>query len=261
MPPLVMGILNLTQDSFAVRVGSEVPTVLAAAEQMLADGADWLDLGGESTRPGAAPVDIETELARVIPALTAIRARFPNARLSVDTSKPAVMRAALAAGADLINDVNALQAPGAIEAVASSTAELCLMHRQGTSQSMQLAPSYHNVVEEVLAFLAQRIQACEQAGIARQRIIVDPGFGFGKTLEHNCALFLALPQFKTLGCRLLVGLSRKSMLGAITGSPVEARMLESVVAAVLAAEHADFLRVHDVAETVRGLKMHIALRG
>jgi dihydropteroate synthase len=246
----VMGILNVTPDSFSDGGRFEdVARALDHARAMLADGADIVDVGGESTRPGAAAVDEATEIARVLPVVEALARE--GALVSVDTMKPAVMRAALAAGAAMVNDVRALQAPGALEAVATSGAAVCLMHMRGTPASMQQAPEYGDVVAEVRDFLAARAQACEDAGIARERIVVDPGFGFGKTRAHNLELLDRLGELATLGYPVLAGWSRKSTLGAITGRGEEERLAASVAAAVLAVERgASIVRVHDVRETV-----------
>ncbi|HVJ75555.1 MAG TPA: dihydropteroate synthase [Casimicrobiaceae bacterium] len=246
----VMGILNVTPDSFSDGGRFEdVARALDHARAMLADGADIVDVGGESTRPGAAAVDEATEIARVLPVVEALARE--GALVSVDTMKPAVMRAALAAGAAMVNDVRALQAPGALEAVAASGAAVCLMHMRGTPASMQQAPEYGDVVAEVRDFLGARAQACEDAGIARERIVVDPGFGFGKTRAHNLELLDRLGEFATLGYPVLAGWSRKSTLGAITGRGEEERLAASVAAAVLAVERgASIVRVHDVRETV-----------
>jgi len=215
---------------------------------------------GESTRPGAPEVPLEEELRRVIPLLEALRGcKVP---LSVDTCKPEVMRAAIAAGADMINDINALLAVGALEAVAASEVGVCLMHKQGTPQTMQQRPEYADVVGEVKAFLAERVAAAERAGIARGRLAVDPGFGFGKTLEHNVELLRQLGRFQELGVPLLAGLSRKSMLGAITGLEVGERLIPSVAAAVIAAlKGAKIIRVHDVRATRQALQVVEAIAG
>ncbi len=251
--PLVMGIVNLTPDSFSGDgVGNDAQRAIAHAHAQLEAGADILDLGAESTRPGAAPVAAADELALLLPVLRALRdVAVP---VSVDTRKPEVMRAALAEGAAMINDIAALQAPGAAAAVAESDAAVCLMHMQNDPRTMQANPVYGDVVAEVSAFLAARAAACVEAGIARERIVVDPGFGFGKTLAHNLALLKRLAEFKALGFPVLAGISRKSMLGAITGKPVEQRAAASVAAAVLAAERgAAIVRVHDVAATCDAL--------
>lgn len=259
--PLIMGIVNVTPDSFSD--GGRFFDDARAVEHglaLVAEGADLLDIGGESTRPGAAPVSEAEELDRVLPVVEGlIHAGVP---LSVDTQKPAVMRAALAAGADMINDVNALLAPGALEAVAASNAAVCLMHKQGEPRTMQINPSYEDVVGEVRAFLAARIAAARAAGIAQDRIVIDPGFGFGKNLQHNLELLRHLGDLASLGVTVLAGLSRKSMLGSITGAPVEARLHASVAAALLAAlKGARILRVHDVRPTREALAVAAAVEG
>jgi len=260
--PAVMGVLNVTPDSFSD--GGEwlrADTALAHARTMVEAGAAVIDVGGESTRPGAEPVAIEEELRRVVPVIERLAAAVP-VPISTDTSKPEVMRAAVAAGAGLVNDVNALRAPGALEAVAALEVPVCLMHMRGEPRSMQSNPEYGDVVSEVHAYLSGRIAACEAAGIPRHRVLVDPGFGFGKTVRHNLQLLAALERFTGLGCALLVGLSRKSMLGRITGAGVQHRLGASVAAAVLAAERgAVLIRVHDVGATVQALAVLEALRG
>jgi dihydropteroate synthase len=224
------------------------------------EGADLIDVGGESTRPGAAPVDEAGELARVIPVIDELARE--GALVSVDTMKPAVMRAAVAAGAAMINDVNALRLPGALEAAASTDAAVCLMHMQGEPRTMQDAPSYDDVVAEARDFLVERAQSCEAAGIARDRIVLDPGFGFGKTLAHNLALVRALPELVATGYPVLAGLSRKSSLGTITGRPGSERLAASLAAALAAvARGASIVRVHDVRETVDALKVWTAIQG
>lgn len=253
--PLVMGIVNVTPDSFSDG-GRHLQrdAALAHARQLIEEGADMLDIGGESTRPGAAAVGVQEELDRVLPVLEGLRgAAVP---LSVDTRKPEVMRAVLAAGADMINDVNALREPEALAAVASSNAAVCLMHMQGDPESMQFEPHYRDVLSEVMTFLRMRMAMVQAAGIARERIVLDPGFGFGKTLAHNVALLHGLGAFADLGVPVLAGLSRKSMLGALTGQPVERRLAASVAAALLAVERgARIVRVHDVRATVDALKV------
>jgi dihydropteroate synthase len=247
--PLIMGIVNLTPDSFSGDgVGNDAARAIDHARHQLEAGADILDLGAESTRPGAPPVAAEDELARLLPVLRALRdAPVP---LSVDTMKPAVMRAALAEGAAMINDIRALGEPGALEAVAASDAAVCLMHMQNDPRTMQQAPHYLDVVAEVGGYLEERARACELAGIGHDRIVLDPGFGFGKTPEHNLALLRALPELALRGFPVLAGISRKSMLGAITGRPVEQRVHASVAAALLAVQKgAAIVRVHDVAAT------------
>jgi dihydropteroate synthase len=254
-----MGIVNVTPDSFSDG-GCHASAAAAVdhAHQLLEDGADILDIGGESTRPGAASVSEQEELDRVLPVLEGLRGI--TVPLSIDTYKPAVMRAALAAGASMVNDINALQESGALQAVVSTDAAVCLMHKQGRPETMQQQPEYRDVVAEVKAFLHERVAAAEAAGIARGRIVIDPGFGFGKTLAHNLQLLRDLEAFRDLGVPLLAGLSRKSMLGAITGREVGERMAASVAAALLAVQRgAAIMRVHDVRETVDALKMLNAL--
>jgi dihydropteroate synthase len=247
--PLIMGIVNLTPDSFSGDgVGGDAARAIDHAQEQLEAGADILDLGAESTRPGAPAVSEDDELARLLPVLRALRdAAVP---ISVDTMKPAVMRAALAEGASMINDIRALTAPGALEAVAASDAAVCLMHMQGEPRTMQQAPHYADVVAEVFGYLEERARDCEIGGIAHERIVLDPGFGFGKTLEHNLALLRALPELAIRGFPVLAGVSRKSMLGQITGKPVGVRVHASVAAALLAVQKgAAIVRVHDVAAT------------
>lgn len=244
-----MGIVNVTDDSFSGDgLGGDTERAIAQGLRLVEEGAHILDIGGESSRPGAPAVSAQQELARLLPVLAGLR--DCGVPLSVDTLKPEVMLEVLAAGADMINDIAALQAPGALQAVAASRAGVCLMHMQGEPGSMQQAPHYVDVVGEVAGFLAQRVQVAVDAGIAAERIVVDPGFGFGKTLEHNLALLRQLPVLKTIGRPLLAGLSRKSMLGLITGRPANERMPASIAAALLAWQRgASILRVHDVAAT------------
>ena len=258
--PRVMGILNTTPDSFSDGgLWNDRDRALAHAVEMAAQGADLIDVGGESTRPGAEAISLEEELDRVIPVIQAVVAET-GLPVSIDTSKPGVMRAAVAAGAAMINDVFALRAEGALKTAAGLGVPVCLMHMQGRPRDMQHRPSYQDVVGEVEAFLLMRAQACEQAGIERDNILLDPGFGFGKTLKHNQALFRALPRLCARGYAVLVGISRKSMLGAITGRETGDRVTASVAAALLAAQAgAEVLRVHDVAATVDGLKVLAAL--
>ena len=245
-----MGILNVTPDSFSDGGLFDGPDrALAHAREMVDEGAALIDVGGESTRPGADEVSVGDELQRVIPVIEVL-ADALAVPISVDTSKPEVMRAAAAAGAGLINDVNALRAPGALEAAAATGLPVCLMHMQGTPRSMQQAPSYGDVVAEVGQFLADRIQACMEAGIGRDRIIVDPGFGFGKTLEHNLALLGRLEAFQALACPILIGVSRKSMFGKLLDRDVDERLPGSLAACVIAlGKGASIVRAHDVAET------------
>jgi dihydropteroate synthase len=257
---LVLGIVNVTADSFSD--GGRFLDAARAIEQGLklhGDGAAMVDVGGESTRPGAEPVDAREELRRVIPVVEGlVKGGVP---VSVDTMKPEVMRAAIASGASVINDVNAFRAPGAIDAVANESVGLVVMHMQGTPSTMQRDPRYGDVVAEVAAFLRERAAALEAAGVARQRIVVDPGFGFGKNVEHNRVLFRGLPKIASLGYRLLVGVSRKRMIGELTGRDVPERVAGSVAAALLAVQNgASIVRVHDVRETVDALKVWMELR-
>ena len=244
-----MGVVNVTPDSFSDGGQFLDPrAAIAHARQLVDEGADILDIGGESTRPGSLPVDETEELRRVLPVLEGIVGL--GVPVSVDTTKPGVMRAAIAHGAAMVNDVLALRTPGALDAVASSNAGVCLMHMQGEPRTMQANPSYADVVGEVRTFLGERVAACESAGISRERIVVDPGFGFGKTAEQNLALLRGLPELAALDVPVLAGLSRKSTLGQITGRPVEGRLAASLAAALLAAERgAKIVRVHDVAAT------------
>jgi dihydropteroate synthase len=252
--PQVMGILNVTPDSFSDGGRYLEPARAVDRGRRLRDaGAAILDIGGESTRPGAAPVSVQQELDRVLPVIEALAPEL-DIPISIDTSKPEVMRAAVRAGAGMINDVNALRAAGALEAAAAAAVPVCLMHMQGEPRSMQQAPQYGDPVAEIKSYLAARLAACEQAGIARARLLIDPGFGFGKTLQHNLALLAGLQQFAALGVPLLVGISRKSMLGSLTGRDLEQRLAGSVAAAVLAVERgARIIRAHDVAATLDAL--------
>ena len=261
-----MGIVNVTPDSFSDG-GQHLQrdAAIKHALQLIAEGADILDIGGESTRPGARPVSIQEELDRVLPIIEGLRgafAPFLPVPISIDTCKPEVMRAAIAAGAQMVNDINALQDAAAMHAVAASNVAVCLMHKQGNPQTMQQQPHYQNVVDEVSAFLRERIAAAEAAGIQRQRIVIDPGFGFGKTLAHNLALLRELRKMAELGVPVLAGLSRKSMLGALTGHDVAQRLPASVAAALIAVQHgASIVRVHDVRATVDALKVWNAVNG
>jgi len=258
--PRVMGILNITPDSFSD--GGDFFVSAAAvqrAETMVEQGAAIIDVGGESTRPGAGPVDAAEEIRRIVPVIELLARRLPVA-ISVDTSKPEVMRAAADAGAGLINDVRALRAPGAEAMAAALGLPVCLMHMQGEPRTMQGDPRYDDVVAEVTGFLRARVIACEQAGIARGRLLIDPGFGFGKTLAHNLTLLSGLAAVTDVGVPVLVGLSRKAMLGRLTGRDVGARTAAGVAAAVLAVERgARLIRTHDVTETVDALKVAAAV--
>ncbi|NML61934.1 dihydropteroate synthase [Massilia sp. RP-1-19] len=254
--PLVMGILNVTPDSFSD--GGRFQSLefaVSRAEEMISEGVDMIDIGGESTRPGSPAVPLDEELRRVIPAVYALRDL--GKPLSIDTYKPEVMREAILAGADMINDINAFRAPGALAAVADSDCALCVMHMQRSPETMQQSPEYADVVEEVVAFLRERVEAMVAAGIERQRICIDPGFGFGKTVEHNYALLRNLGKMQQdLGLPVLAGLSRKSMIGAVTGKPLEQRLAGSLAGALAALAHgARIVRVHDVAETVDAFKV------
>jgi dihydropteroate synthase len=260
-----MGVLNVTPDSFSdggqLHDGKtlQADALYRRAEAMVSAGAAVLDIGGESTRPGAEPVSAAEEADRVLPALTQLRQRF-DVVLSLDTSTPLVMREGALLGAGMINDVRALTRPGALDAAASSGLPVCLMHMQGDPQTMQQAPSYADVVADVKNFLQQRIGACEAAGIERTRLLLDPGFGFGKTLAHNLTLLQRLGELQSFDLPILAGLSRKSMIGKITGRPDDDRLAASVSLAVMAAERgARLLRVHDVKETADALAMVKAL--
>ncbi len=257
--PLVMGIVNLTPDSFSGDgTGGDVARAIHHARHQLEAGADILDLGAESSRPGAIPTPEMEELRRLIPVLREVSGW--GVPVSVDTYKPVVMRAALEAGATMINDISALIHPGAIDIVAASDCAVCLMHMAGEPGTMQQSPSYDDVVGEVRAFLDARVSLCRAAGIADNRIVLDPGLGFGKTLAHNLALFRALTATGVNQLPVLIGASRKTMLGAITGRPVEGRMAASIAAALLAAQKgAKILRVHDVAETIDALAVLAAV--
>lgn len=258
--PVVMGVLNVTPDSFSD--GGRWHGPAAAIERALAmveEGAALIDIGGESTRPGAGPVPLAEELRRVVPLVEALAERLP-VPVSVDTMKPEVMRAVLVAGASMINDVTALQAPGAVEAVAGSGAAVCLMHMRGEPRTMQADPAYGDVAAEVADFLATRAAACRAAGIAPGRIVLDPGFGFGKRLEHNLELLAGLGTLVALGYPVLAGLSRKSMIGQLTGRPVGERLYGSVALAALAVvAGARIVRAHDVAPTVDAVRVAAAL--
>lgn len=254
--PQVMGILNVTPDSFSD--GGEfivADAALAQAKRMVADGAGIIDVGGESTRPGALVVSVEEEIARVVPVIQAIHSEL-DIPISIDTSKPEVMRAAIKAGAGLINDVCALQVAGAMQAAVDCDVPVCLMHSQGNPQTMQNDPQYEDVVTDVIAFLLKRATACEQAGIARDRLILDPGFGFGKRATHNLLLMKHLSRLIALGFPVLVGVSRKSMIGKLLKVSVEERLAASLsLAAISVWQGAKIIRSHDVRETVQAIMM------
>lgn len=250
-----MGIVNVTPDSFFDGgLHLQRAAALAYAHKLIADGADILDIGGESTRPGAQPVGVQEELDRVLPIIESLRGI--SIPISIDTFKPEVMRAAIAAGAQMVNDINALQDTAAMQVVAASDVAVCLMHKQGAPQTMQQQPQYEQVRFDVAEFLRERIAAAKAAGIASERIAIDPGFGFGKTLVHNLDLLRGLDQLRELGVPILAGLSRKSMLGLITGREVGERKAASIAAAMIAVQRgASIVRVHDVRETVDTLKV------
>jgi dihydropteroate synthase len=254
--PAVMGILNITPDSFSdggVFLSRE--TALAQAVRMAEEGADIIDVGGESTRPGARPVSTQEEIDRVVPVIEALHERIPQP-ISIDTSKADVMRAAVAAGAGFINDVRALRDEGALATAAALNVPVCLMHMQGEPRTMQEDPRYTDVVAEVAGFLRERLQAAREAGIPARSLVIDPGFGFGKTLAHNLELLRDLGKLRELGVPVLAGLSRKSMIGKALGLPVERRLHASVVLAVMAVQNgARIVRVHDVGPTVEALRM------
>jgi dihydropteroate synthase len=259
--PLVMGILNVTPDSFSDSGKYHaLDAAISHAEEMIAAGVDIIDIGGESTRPGSLPVSLQDELARVMPLVYALR--DCGKPLSIDTYKPEVMREAIAAGADMINDINGFRAPGALQAVAELDCALCVMHMQKDPQSMQLEPEYQDVIADVSTFLRERVAAMEQIGIARDRLCIDPGFGFGKSLAHNLALLKNIGQLQTaIDLPLLAGLSRKSMIGAMLDKPVTHRMAGSLAAALAAVENgARIVRVHDVAETLDALTVWHAIK-
>ena len=259
--PVVMGVLNVTPDSFSDGGRYATPdAAISHGMQLVAEGAAILDVGGESTRPGAVAVPAAEQLRRVLPVIEALRARS-DVLVSVDTSEPEVIRAAAAAGAGLVNDVRGLMRPGALEAVADTGVAACLMHMRGEPGTMQQSPEYRDVVGEVRTFLAGRVAACEVLGIARDRLCLDPGFGFGKQTQHNLALLLGLPSLARLGLPLLVGLSRKSLLQALTGRPVGGRLAGSVALATLAAwRGARIIRAHDVAATRDAMQVVAALQ-
>ncbi len=257
----VMGVLNVTPDSFSD--GGKFAVLdhaLAQAEKMLGQGASIIDIGGESTRPGAAPVSLEEEMARVLPVVEKLKSSFDTI-ISVDTSTPQLMKEAISLGAHLINDVRAFTRDGAVEAVAATDVAVCVMHMQGTPQTMQDAPEYYSVVDAVEGYLLERAVHLQSQGVASSRIMIDPGFGFGKTLEHNLELLDATERLCSRGYPLLVGMSRKTMIGEILGKAVDERLYGSISAAVYAAIHgASVVRVHDVVETVDAIKVVNAMK-
>lgn len=259
--PQVMGVLNVTPDSFSDGGKfSSIDSALAQAEQMIADGATIIDVGGESTRPGAKPVAPQEELDRVCPVAEAVLRNFDTV-LSIDTSTPEVMKETISIGAGLINDVRAFTRPGAVEVVAGQDVALCVMHMQGKPDTMQQKPAYDSVVDEVGVFLKERIETLHMAGVEKERLILDPGFGFGKTLPHNLALLANIKYFVSLGFPVLVGVSRKSMFGELLGRDVDQRLAGSLSAATLAANQgAGIIRVHDVKETVDAMKVVAAVK-
>lgn len=254
--PVVMGILNTTPDSFSDGGKFQhLDIALNQVEQMVSDGAGIIDIGGESTRPGAAEVSEQEELDRVIPLIEAVK-RHINVAISIDTSKAGVMKQAVASGADIINDVRGLQNEGCLQVAAKANVPICLMHMQGMPRTMQDNPQYKDVVDDIIEFFDERIEACIAHGIKREQLIIDPGFGFGKTLTQNYQLLANLRAFKTLGLPVLSGTSRKSMIGKLLNNEVEDRLIGSVTTAVIAAQQgANIIRVHDVKETVEALKV------
>lgn len=259
--PQVMGILNVTPDSFSD--GGQYNRDQSAIKQtaiMLEQGASIIDVGGESTRPGATDVSLSEELDRVIPVIEKINSEFDTI-VSIDTSKAEVMSAAVKAGAGMINDVNALRGEGALEAAVKSSVPVCVMHMQGAPRTMQTAPSYEHVTNDVLAFLTERIQTCVDAGMRREQLLIDPGFGFGKTLEQNCQLMRELDTFKNLDCPILVGVSRKSMIGQILDAEVDERLFGSVALETLAVwQGANIIRAHDVSAAVDAITITTAIK-
>ena len=259
--PQIMGVLNVTPDSFSDGGRfSQIDAAIKQALRMIDEGATIIDIGGESTRPGALKVSEEQELDRVIPVIEALR-NVSDVFISLDTSTALVMREGLSAGVDMINDVRAFQREGALDVISGSQAYCCIMHMQGEPDTMQLAPRYNGVVEEVLAFLNARVASLRECGVAPQKILIDPGFGFGKTLEHNYSLLKHLDELKVLGLPILAGMSRKSMIGGVRDKPVEERLGGSVAAALLALERgATVLRVHDVAPTMDAVRIWSAMQ-
>ncbi|MFT6529054.1 MAG: dihydropteroate synthase [Psychrosphaera sp.] len=259
--PLVMGILNVTPDSFSDGGRfANFDMALQQTELMLQQGADIIDIGGESTRPGAPEVPVEQELDRVIPVIEAIKSRFGCA-VSLDTSKAQVMQAGITAGVDLINDVCGLEGEGVLKVIADSDVPVCIMHMQGSPRTMQTNPQYSNLVNDIMTYFSERIDHCDTLGIDKSRIIIDPGFGFGKTLKHNYQLLAELEKFKQLECPVLVGLSRKSMIGNLLELDIDKRLAGSIAAATLALNNgADIVRVHDVEETKHAVRIFNAMK-
>lgn len=256
--PRIMAIINVTPDSFSGDGCASVDAALRAAERLIAEGAEILDIGGESSRPGALVVGVQEEIDRVVPVVEAL-AQF-GVPLSVDTVKPAVMRESIRLGADIINDIGAFQAEGAVEAVRDASVALCVMHMKGRPATMQIAPRYESVLSEVEDFLTTRVQSIVAAGVSKDRILVDPGFGFGKTVDHNFALLKGLHRLRVLGHPVLVGMSRKSMLGAVTGRDVADRVVAGAAAAIVAIQNgAKVVRTHDVAATRDAVRIWLAL--
>jgi len=259
----VMGVLNVTPDSFSD--GGQFDNIQSALQQvdlMVEEQVDWIDVGGESTRPGADFVSVDEEIERVIPVIKAIKERYPTQKISIDTSKAEVMEAAIMAGVSLINDVNALQAEGAIEVAVKHDVDVCLMHKQGSPQTMQNNPEYEDVVQQVLDFFDQRVEACLSHGMSAERIILDPGIGFGKKLSHNLKLISHTATFKQMGFPVLLGVSRKSMFQDLLNRPIDQRLAGSLAVVQFAyLQGADIFRVHDVAETIDTLKTCQALIG
>ncbi len=260
---MIMGVLNITPDSFSDGGKNFNPaTAIINAQSMIRHGANIIDIGGESTRPGAQAVSTTDEINRVIPVIEALR-QSTDVIISIDTSKPEVMKQAVKAGASMINDVSALSADGALEAAVTLDVEVCLMHRQGDAKTMQQNPTYTDVVDDIKSFFSERIQACTSAGIAKDKIILDPGFGFGKTLAHNLEILKRFNEFKSFGLPLLAGLSRKSMIGTLLNDrEIDSRVIGSVTSAIIAVQNgANIVRVHDVLETKDALTILQALSG
>lgn len=259
--PHVMGILNVTSDSFYDGGRYLDPKkAIAHFEMMKSQGADSIDLGGESTRPGAKPISTEAEYDAIIPLLKTLKTHYPDFPISIDTYKPDIMSAAIEIGVTRINDIHALQMPHAINMIANSDVEVVLMHKQGSPKTMQINPNYDEIVSEVWHFLEDRIEKCLKAGIALKRVIIDPGIGFGKTLDHNLALLHHLHVFTSLGCRIMIGTSRKSFIGQIANTPINQRLPGSLATCVLAYQKgASLFRVHDVAETKQALVISQAI--